>query len=293
MNAIGWLLEHYRRGGLLGIHDWIRYDLTGGYECIKKIDNVAEFWDVNEDGYVSVQLPGYRLFIDPDDPGISTELLSRGIREPGSYYHYRRVLRQLPDDPLILEAGANIGYYALAAAVERPDAHIICVELDEQNVEHLRYNIKKNNLSDQLTIEQVALSDSNTKKEVVVTPESNQHSLEKDPVGNTMTVDCVTGDELLESYGYTVGDINCLRMDTEGHELAILRGLRGLQLDVAHIEVHPHYLSNDDFSNLCKIFNTWDTNIAGIYKEEKKYPVDTLGRPILHKASQIVFADDK
>ena len=288
MNAIGWLLEHYRRGGLLGIHDWIRYDLTGGYECIKKIDNVAEFWDVNEDGYVSVQLPGYRLFIDPDDPGISTELLSRGIREPGSYYHYRRVLRQLPDDPLILEAGANIGYYALAAAVERPDANIICVELSEENVKHLRYNAEKNNLTDQLTIKQVALSDSTGTKEVDMAAESNQHSLERDPTDDSINVNCMSGDELLDNYDHTAANVDCLRMDTEGHELAILRGLTEIRPSVAHIETHPHYLNNNDFSTLCDYFNRWDTNIVGVYKGDKKFSVD---RPLLHKASQIVFAD--
>ena len=79
------LRERYRFGGVAGVVDGIRdflhRDVTQGYTTRYQIDNVAEFWDANDDGYIPVQLPSYQLYVDPDDPGISTDILSRGIRE--------------------------------------------------------------------------------------------------------------------------------------------------------------------------------------------------------------------
>jgi len=279
------------RGVRDSIQDWLHYDLTQGYENIRQVDDVAEFWDVNDDGYIPVQLPGYQLFLDPDDPGISTDILSRGIREFGSYYHYRQELRQLPDDPLILEAGANIGYYALAAAVERPDTHVICVELDAENVERLRYNAEENNLTDRLTIKQAALSNSNGSEQATTTEASNLHSLHKNEAQDTTTVNTITGDEFLNNHNYTASDIDCLRMDVEGHELAILQGLTGVQPAIAHIEIHPPLLNANEYRALCDRLTSWDITIVGVYKDQKRFPVDSIEKLPANNSIEVVFAD--
>ena len=288
------LRERYRFGGVAGVVDGIRdflhRDVTQGYTTRYQIDNVAEFWDANDDGYIPVQLPSYQLYVDPDDPGISTDILSRGIRDWPSYYHYRHVLRELPDNPLILEAGANIGYYALAAAVERPDAHVLCAELDEKNVELCRYNAEQNNLSGRLTIEQATLSDSAGTEKAVVTDESNLHSLQKTG-DQTTTVETVTGDQFLEEHGHDPGDVDVLRMDVEGHELAILQGLTGLRPSVAHVEVHPPYLSANEWGELCEVFRRWDAEIVGVYKRDMELDINRVDGLPVNKSVQVVFAD--
>lgn len=290
------LLANYRRGGLSAVADSIRdflhYDITQSYTNHRQVVEVTEFWDSNADGYIPVQLPGYRLYLDPEDPGISRDILSRGIREWPSYYHYRRVLHELSDGPLTLEAGSNIGYYALAAAVERPDGRVLCAELDQENVKRCQYNVEQNGLGDRVTVEQATLSDSTGTATATVADESNLHSLYKTG-SETRTVETITGEQFLAGHGFETSDVDVLRMDVDGAELRILRGLPGLQPRVAHVEVHPERLDREQWTTLCDIFQQWDAEIVGVYKENKEFDVRSVSEIPVNKATQVVFADGK
>lgn len=288
----------YNKGGLqaLGrsILDFIHFNVSKPWEHTVDINDIADFYEVNSDGLIPVDLPGYTLYLDPTDPGISTDILTRGIREPASYWVYRRELKHLPSDPIILEVGANIGYYAIAAAVTRPDATILCAELDEENTRRLRYNAKKNELLSQMQIENIALSDETTTRTATITDESNLHTLQADSTQDTSSVErieCVSGDEFLDQYGLDASEVDCIRMDVEGHESRILAGFSGLSPELAHIEVHPPYMYADEWRKLIKSLDSWNLNVATVAKGDKQFPVDTVKNIPVNRSHEVVLTN--
>lgn len=234
------------------------FDLYNEQEC--ELNFVSEFYPSfnKQKNLLQIELPGYSLLVSKDDPGISYDLMIRGIREYRSYWQYRRLLKKLPKNPLILEIGANIGYYAIAAAVDRPDATVLCAELDPGNIEILNKNIKLNKLNN-LIVENIAISDVNDYKNFVRDSRSNRHYLEAPGINSDNLVETVTGNNFLSDFGYSQNEVNCLRMDVEGHETEVLSGLRNIRPELAHIELHPYKIHPTKWKSMITQLHSWDS----------------------------------
>jgi FkbM family methyltransferase len=176
------------------------------------------------DGHVTVPVLDFRL--RADDLGLSRELIMDGIRERDAVEYLRPLL---PGFRVILEIGANLGYYAILEARETPpEARIYAFEPHPDNVHTLRLNTELNGCTGKFgEILQAAVSDQCGTAELNVHGLSNWHSLSRVelPKGGwqkTLRVETVTLDEFCRSRG--IARVDFVRMDVEGHEAAIVDG---------------------------------------------------------------------
>ena len=81
---------------------------------------------------------GYKMILYPHKKGVHKDLLIHSTREPESTNFLKAKVKE---GDVVLEAGANIGYYALLSAKligER--GFVYCVEPSSENYEFLRKN---------------------------------------------------------------------------------------------------------------------------------------------------------
>jgi FkbM family methyltransferase len=98
------------------------------------------------------QLPDFRLYTSPDDPGLG-DLFGRGVYEPPVERLIRALLRPGMG---FLDIGANIGYFSLiASGVVGPAGHVYAVEANADNARLLEASRRENGF-DNITVLQVA-----------------------------------------------------------------------------------------------------------------------------------------
>jgi len=181
--------------------------------------------------FIKVRVLNFDMYLDLDDHGISRQLWLEGVREHGAVAAYKKELlhlREILDSPLtILEAGSNIGYYTLMAYYALKDVRIFAVEPAPDNVRLLQQNLKLHDLERVVDVTEGGLSEQSGKVRLFLSSESNVHSMEySSSSGIYIDVPVWSIDDFLEMKGLKPKDVHVLRMDTEGHELSILLGMK-------------------------------------------------------------------
>lgn len=164
---------------------------------------------------------GHSFRLPSGDAGIGIELMS-GIREPNATRYLASFLR---NDDVILDIGANIGYYV---AVERhlaPGAPIHAVEPVPANLALLRQNAPPD-----VAVYPVAISDHIGTAPIYIPDHCNWATLNQQHAGtlagvHTEQVPVTTLDRFCTEHNLAP---TFLRMDTEGSEVEILLGARSL-----------------------------------------------------------------
>ena len=162
------------------------------------------------------------------------------------------------------DIGANIGLYTviLAKAVGT-GGQVIAFEPGTEANEHLRDNIQANSLTNVRCFQQ-ALGDRNGREKFYRGQGNADSSLMRPPTGAYMgheMVDVAEGDRLVESENLPLP--NAVKVDVEGHEYAVLRGLSHTLLQpccrMLSCEVHPDLLPShvklEDVLTLLKSFD--------------------------------------
>ena len=201
-----------------------------------------------KDGCVTRVVEGSKMVLDLRDAGISKELFLSGVHEPHSTPDFKAEL--LPE-MVLLEIGANVGYYALiAATVLHPRGRIIALEPSPHNVRLLETNASLNGVEDVFDVHQVAAGREPGKLPFYVVSKSNLCGfVNREGQGirliDTLDVPVVTVDDMLAELGRT---IDYFRMDVEGFEFEVVRGMeKTLSGEAApaggFIEVHSEILN--------------------------------------------------
>lgn len=193
---------------------------------------------------------GSRMYLHLHDTGISRELIMHKIREPASTKEIQRILRK---GDIVMDIGANIGYYALMEArIVGEMGKIYAYEPVPNNVELLKKNIEVNHYEN-IEVFSTALGDRDGTSEIHLSEQSNWHSmsdlLTSDKV-NKMPVEVLTVDKALENKDFP----NFIRMDVEGYEIKIIRGmestLKNSKLRRLFIELHPSLMKRHELVEL-------------------------------------------
>jgi FkbM family methyltransferase len=139
-----------------------------------------------------------------------------------------RVCASLRPGMTFVDVGANIGYFTLLAASRvGPAGRVLSFEPTPRVCQRLRENIQLNNLSNVVTV-QKAIADQAGKARFFQSsedPEENslfRHETGADPVD----VDIATLDD--ELWKHNIREVDLLKIDAEGAELAVLKGARAL-----------------------------------------------------------------
>jgi FkbM family methyltransferase len=173
--------------------------------------------------YLNIGSPAYPFQI-PLRSGATVQTNSRNELEVFWQIFVRRCYPLPPDCATIVDAGANIGLFALFAARERPNARIISLEPFPQTFQLLEQNIRANSLEGRVLALQQALADSTGMRQMIAFGESPTnrvvlHGME-DLSKPAQSVQSITLADLLEKHELETLDL--LKMDVEGSEWEIL-----------------------------------------------------------------------
>jgi FkbM family methyltransferase len=166
----------------------------------------------------------YRLWVDLNDRGISRTLMLFGERE----LEHKAMLERIVEPGMrIFDIGANIGYYAIMESqLVGPSGQVVAIEPSPGNVALLQRNLEQNAISN-VVVREGAISDEEGKREFHLSTQSNLntfHDIGSGAVhlaGESIPVEVNTVPALAEEFGPP----DVMRMDVEGHEVEVIRGL--------------------------------------------------------------------
>jgi FkbM family methyltransferase len=173
--------------------------------------------------YIEKRIYDYRMLLDLEDRGISRTLLLFGERE----LEHKVMLEQvLKPGMMVLDIGANIGYYALMElGMIGPSGKLVAVEPSPSNVELLKRNLALNGY-DGIEVHQAAVSDQSGVKQFFLSEMSNLNTFHDTGTGSlhlsgkTVEVKTCTVPELMAGR-----KPDLIRMDVEGHEIEVINGV--------------------------------------------------------------------
>lgn len=174
------------------------------------------------------EIEGSKMYLDiKRDKGLSTDLTFVEIREPFSTKTFRN---EIEEGDVVVDIGANIGYYALMEAkMVKPAGKVYAIEPLPCAMEILKYNIELNKYSN-IEVFQLAIGEENGRTSMCVCPAWNSSSVilpyntNLQAVADKIDVDIITLDDFLKDKRFP----NLIRMDVEGFEYHIIRGMKSI-----------------------------------------------------------------
>ncbi len=170
----------------------------------------------------------YQMYLDVYDKGLSFQLIKYRKREMDHKFLLDKTLKP---GSVVLDIGANIGYYALMELnLIGPEGKLIAVEPSPWNVDLLNMNLDLNQKRSNVRVVLGAISSSRGKDTFHLASSSNLNtfqnygSVAQHLTGETIEVDTYRVAEVLTEEELKRG-IDLIRMDVEGHEVDVIDGL--------------------------------------------------------------------
>jgi FkbM family methyltransferase len=170
----------------------------------------------------SVDLYGYKFRGNAVNL-IDYHILSRGCFEPGLTLLMQYIGKSCEKPALLLDVGANVGVHSIASCTFYEK--VISVEPNPDLVKRLHELIEVNDISN-ISIISKALSEKPGTANFTMPPKGNlgvgKIDKTNDSGDNSFEVNIVTGDEIISSQTLP---LLFLKIDVEGHEVSVLKGL--------------------------------------------------------------------
>lgn len=178
------------------------------------------------------EIVGNVMELDARKPGINQELLINGIRERASTAYYQSVLNQfnayVDESPIVMDIGANIGYFALIAADQLDGAKIYAFEPGPDNLEQLHRNIELNGYENEIIVFNKAVGSETGTADLEISGASNHHSVVDSPTVDSIKIDVTTVDTFISQQDVDDNVPVIIRMDVEGYEMNVFQGMADL-----------------------------------------------------------------
>lgn len=205
-------------------------------------------WARPRDGAVRVEAAGLSARFYARTP---TELRMLELAEQGRWERdiVKLLTSRLRPGNVAYDIGSNLGFYAvLLAKVVGETGEVVAFEPESQCYEHLRDNLKLNELTNVRAF-RLALGEGSAEGKLYV-GEDLQLSNLAEPRARRMRqqiVQIVAGDEIREAKNLPLPQV--VKIDVEGHEYAVLRGLRRTlsnpNCETVCCEVHSDFLPQE------------------------------------------------
>jgi len=157
----------------------------------------------------------------------------------------KKIIKSIDESTVFYDIGANIGFYTIFAAQIITSGRVIAFEPNPYTAHRLEANLSRNNQS--ATILNMALSDA-TGTTALRTPELHgqaQLTTTEDAPSQSVSVEQYQGDKVIEEHDLPIPTV--IKIDVEGHEAHVLRGLAETIEDPAcktiTCELHPEMLT--------------------------------------------------
>lgn len=164
---------------------------------------------------------GNKMFLDPGD---SLDLSIRGVY---GELDTKIVKNEIKSGDVVIDVGANIGYYTLIFAnLVGKTGKVIAFEPETKNFELLKKNIAINKLTN-VVLEQKAVSNKTGKVKLFLANSGivGHHINPKEGTENFIEIDSISLDDYLQKNDFTT-KIDFLKIDVEGAELKVLEGAK-------------------------------------------------------------------
>jgi FkbM family methyltransferase len=152
-----------------------------------------------------------------------------------------------------LDIGGHIGCFSLAFATLHPGAQIQTFEASPSTVTYTRRNVADNGLTERVTVENIAVSDSNGTLPFADNGGGSGLNGVTAPEGtNVIDVPCITFADALQHAG---GHVDVVKIDTEGAEYDIVLGSEPTDWkDVQRVVLEYHQVPGRSWSELEQFF---------------------------------------
>ena len=208
------------------------------------------------------------MYIDFNDEGISRQLCIHKKRERYSTDYMKEIVKERD---IVIDIGANSGYYALLESRLAHKGYVYTIEPVPKNTELLKRNIELNNYKNIWTFS-FAIGDKNGIGEMYLYEKGNLCSFTKNIQNKStgkMDVPIMTLDDFVDKY--VSGDPTLIRMDVEGYEYQIIKGMTAILKSnkplVLFIELHPFMMSKEDMKNLIDTLKQSKFRVKAIFLE--------------------------
>jgi FkbM family methyltransferase len=125
------------------------------------------------------------------------------------------------ENSVVVDVGGNIGLYTMRQAIRAVRGRVVTFEPGPDTFRRLSANIHANGLS-QVTLVNAAVGAEEGTVPFFLHPYSTRGRVSKKDAPGTVDVPCTTLDSALRQY--SVDHIDIMKIDTEGHERAVLEG---------------------------------------------------------------------
>src|SRR3972149_4029388 len=173
-------------------------------------------------GIVLVDVEGSKMYVDSRDTGVAPFLLEWGVYEKYETALFKRLVKK---GMVVVDIGANIGYYTLLAAHLVGDAgKVFAFEPDPYNFSLLCKNIEVNGYRNVIPVRKAVFSKSGKMELFLDKSNLGGHSLSEANVdtGASITVEVTSLDDYFRNTDYK---IDVIKMDVQGLEMEVLEGM--------------------------------------------------------------------
>lgn len=158
------------------------------------------------------------------------EVLGRGIYAPFS----------TAEASLLFDVGANVGGLSLQRCLARPALRAVAIEPRAATFEDLRRNVELNGLAERVTTVRAVASDA-VGTRLLGLPRRSTMGIVREPgaidaSGPALEVEATTLDALAELHGVP----DAIKIDVEGHEIAVLRGAARCLSEARQVVLEAH-----------------------------------------------------
>lgn len=173
-------------------------------------------------GIVMIIAQGSKMYVDSRDTGVAPFLLEWGIYEKYETELFKKLVKK---GMIVVDIGANIGYYTLLAAhLVGDEGKVFAFEPDPYNYSLLCRNIEVNGYRNVIPVQKAVFNKSGKMKLFLDKNNLGGHSLSEANVdkGVSTTVETTSLDEYFENTNHK---IDVVKMDVQGSEMEVLNGM--------------------------------------------------------------------
>lgn len=185
----------------------------------------------------AVEINGCKMFINPQDMVVSKKLVFDNAWEPFETEIFKREIK--PGD-VVVDLGANIGYYTLlAASLVGPGGKVYAFEPEPDNFALLKKNVEANRFPN-VVLEQKAVSNQSGKLKLYVSDQNKgDHQIYASGERRSFVeISAVRLDDYFSGYA---GTVDIVKMDIQGAEGLALEGMEKLLARFPKLKLFTEY----------------------------------------------------
>jgi FkbM family methyltransferase len=247
---------------------------------------------INREKFKIINVNGSPMWVYLGDPGISRDLYLYRTREKFSVQFFEKFVK---DDDVVVDIGANIGYYVLLEHRIATRGQIFACEPVPFNRTLLERNLELNGIKD-VQVLPLAFGDGEEgEREFYIYDRINWASFHNNAgskIVKTITVKTTTVDAFTDQY---LGGRwpTLLRMDVEGHEYEIIKGAQRVLAQSPNLkifmEIHPHLLSAEKLDEMLTTLERHNFEVAGIVNDGPPHEYPFLNDRIWNSIEPIPY----